>query len=938
MRDKAESLGNRAAPAPAAATLTILLGLAALTGWSLGIPALTNIVPGAVTMKANTAGCIVLAGVALLILSRRTTIALDRFSQALSLIVLFVALATLAEYFFGLEFGIDQLLFADRPDARDLFRGRMSPFSAAALVAIAAALIALPHRHLHGAAKGGAISAMLIGATSLLGYSWGAAEITTDRLLPPVALNTALSFVLLGGGILWAPPRASSAFDKRLDTLAAVEIKILAGFVLALSLLLIGGAYTYRTTVRFADSVEWVAHSQEVRAAVASVYGSLAGSEVALRDYLLTRDESSHDEYQRLTGDVRKHLNEVRTLTVDNPVQQRNVAELWRTVDGRIAAMTSALTAFADFGLPAARAVIAVTRKVDPTSSVRAQTERMDAEEMRLVAERERATANVRTSTLFSLLATLLIATALFLALFRGVHREMRARREAEDALRASDSYNRSVLNSSPDCLCVLDLDGRVVQMTPHGRQLMEIDDFATVENFEWLRMWQGADLESAGAALDLARSGLDARFQGFCPTLKGVEKWWDVIVMPILGGDGKTERLLTVSRDISDVKATETTLRETNRFLDSLFESLPVMVVIKDAATLRIVRCNPAYSALLGYSSSELIGKASHDLYSAEEAELIVAKDREVLETGKLVEIPEQAVLTRHGGLRTLNTMKVPLGDRDGEPQFLMAISVDITARKRAEQAIRELNTALELKASQLEISNKELESFSYSVSHDLRAPLRAIDGFALMIEEDFSEKIDAEGRRYLAVIRENGKRMGALIDDLLTFSRLGRLPVARHEIDIESLVHEVLDEILSGRHPALGVTDKTRPQIEVGALPPVKGDRALLRQVWVNLLSNAIKYSSKTASPRIEVSGYANGIENLYAVRDNGVGFNMAYVEKLFGVFQRLHRADEFSGTGVGLAIVHRVISRHGGRVWAEGRVNDGATFHFALPKEGL
>jgi PAS domain S-box-containing protein len=921
-----------------AATVSILLGLASLTGWSLGIPALTNIIPGAVAMKANTAGCVVLAGIALLILSRRTAVALARIAQGLCILVLLLALVTLAEYLYGSKLGVDDMLFADRPDTGNVFRGRMSPFSAAAFVAIAAALIALPHRHLHGVARGGAICAILIGATSLLGYSWGAAEITTDRWLPPVALNTALCFVLLGSGIMLAPPRTSSEFDKQLDALAAVEIKILTGFVLALSLLLIGGAYTYRTTVRFANSVEWVAHSQEVRAAVASIYGSLAGAEVALRDYLLTRDETRYAEYRRLTNDVQKHLNEVRTLTADNPVQQSNVAALWRTVDGRIAAMTSTLTAFADFGLPAARAVISVTRKVDSTSSVRAQTDRMEAEEMRLMAERERATANVRTSTLFSLLATLLIASALFMALFRGVHREMRARREAEDALRASDSYNRSVLNSSPDCLCVLDLDGRVVQMTPHGRQLMEIDDFATVENFEWLRMWQGADLESAGAALDLARSGLDARFQGFCPTLKGVEKWWDVIVMPILGGDGKPERLLTVSRDISDVKATETTLRETNRFLDSLFESLPVMVVIKDAATLRIVRCNPAFSTLLGFSTDELIGKSSHDLYSAEEAQLIVAKDRKVLETGKLVEIPEQAVQTRHEGLRTFNTMKVPLGDRDGEPQFLMAISVDITARKRAEQAIRELNTALELKASQLEISNKELESFSYSVSHDLRAPLRAIDGFALMIEEDFSEKIDAEGRRYLAVIRENGKRMGSLIDDLLAFSRLGRLPVASHEINVDSLVHEVLEEILSGRHPALGVTENTRPQIEVGALPPVKGDPALLRQVWVNLLSNAIKYSSKAASPRIEVNGYANGTENLYSVRDNGVGFNMEYVEKLFGVFQRLHRADEFSGTGVGLAIVHRVISRHGGRVWAEGKVNDGATFRFALPKGGI
>jgi light-regulated signal transduction histidine kinase (bacteriophytochrome) len=196
-------------------------------------------------------------------------------------------------------------------------------------------------------------------------------------------------------------------------------------------------------------------------------------------------------------------------------------------------------------------------------------------------------------------------------------------------------------------------------------------------------------------------------------------------------------------------------------------------------------------------------------------------------------------------------------------------------------------------------------------------------------MIEEDYSERLDAEGRRYLSVIRENSKRMGALIDDLLQFSRLGRLPVVSHEINVESLVREVVDEALTGH-------EETPPRIEIGSLPPARGDRGLLRQVWMNLICNAIKYSSKTELPHIQVSGRRSGAETLYSVKDNGVGFDMEYAEKLFGVFQRLHRADEFSGTGVGLAIVHRVVTRHGGRVWAEGKVNDGAVFSFALPME--
>jgi PAS domain S-box-containing protein len=356
--------------------------------------------------------------------------------------------------------------------------------------------------------------------------------------------------------------------------------------------------------------------------------------------------------------------------------------------------------------------------------------------------------------------------------------------------------------------------------------------------------------------------------------------------------------------------------------------------VFVKDATHLRFVRLNRAGETLLGFSRNEMIGKSDRDFFPPDEAEHFMARDHEAIAAGKMVEIFEESIHTRLLGTRTLHTMKLPILDSDGTPQFLLGISVDITERKQAEKAVRELNRELRDNAAQLEATNKELESFSYSVSHDLRAPLRAVDGFALMLEEDCHEHLDAEGRRYIAVIRENSRRMGALIDDLLAFSRLGRQPVADREVNIDSLVREVVAEALDANLAGKPGRPDPALQIEVGSLPPARGDHGLLRQVWANLISNAIKYSSKTARPRIEISGCELGSENQYSVRDNGVGFNMEYVEKLFGVFQRLHRADEFRGTGVGLAIVHRVVTRHGGRVWAEGRVDHGAVFSFALP----
>jgi PAS domain S-box-containing protein len=724
--------------------------------------------------------------------------------------------------------------------------------------------------------------------------------------------------------------------DTERSGLAPVEIRILSAFLLAMSLLLFGGTYTYRTSVEFANSVEWVAHTQDVRATLATLYASLAGAELAQRDYLLTTQHAQLDEYVRLVDVVHQRVAELARVTSDNAAQQRDRAALESLVDKRLHELAGVLTAYQSYGLPAAREVLRQSRLNSSTEDVRVITGRMDAVEARLLAERQGAAAHVRRTTLISLLVTLGLASAIFIVLFRGVHREMLARRGAEHALRGSEQYNRSIVDSSPDCLAILTTDARVSQMTPQGLRLMEVPDFRAIANTDWFAFWSGEDQSAARRAVAAALAGSAGRFQGYCPTRTGTPKWWDVIVMPVQNGDGKTEQMLSVARDITEVKNAETKLTAANRFLDSLIENLPVMVFIKDARTLCYVRQNRAALNLLGLEQQDVIGKRDRDFLPAEQADFILAKDREVLAAGRLIDVPEQSIYTRLLGVRTLHTMKMPILDERGTPEFILGISVDITERKLAESAVRELNAALSAKAAQLEVANKELESFSYSVSHDLRAPLRAIDGFALMLEEDYTEqRLDAEGLRYLSVIRQNSRRMGALIDDLLAFSRLGRQPVAQSEVNVDSLVREVVEEVLHTEPPVDRSQSAAAPHIEVEPLPPARGDRGLLRQVWANLIANAVKYSSKAARPFIQVSGRQVGAESHYSVRDNGVGFDMEYAEQLFRVFQRLHRADEFSGTGVGLAIVHRVVTRHGGRVWAEGKVDQGAVFSFALPR---
>jgi signal transduction histidine kinase len=234
---------------------------------------------------------------------------------------------------------------------------------------------------------------------------------------------------------------------------------------------------------------------------------------------------------------------------------------------------------------------------------------------------------------------------------------------------------------------------------------------------------------------------------------------------------------------------------------------------------------------------------------------------------------------------------------------------------RKRAEERTAELAAV-----------NRELDAFSYSVSHDLRAPLRAVDGYSRMIQEDYGDRLDEEGRRLLAVVRTSSQNMGQLIDDLLAFSRVGRAALAGGRVDMAALVLEVRQE-LGGESPAMVAQD---------VMPEAFGDRALLKQVWANLVHNSLKYSAKRDQPRVEIGGRTDGTETVYWVRDNGVGFDMKYYDKLFGVFQRLHGPEEFPGTGIGLAIVQRVVARHGGRVWGEGRSGEGAAFYFALPRK--
>jgi PAS domain S-box-containing protein len=349
--------------------------------------------------------------------------------------------------------------------------------------------------------------------------------------------------------------------------------------------------------------------------------------------------------------------------------------------------------------------------------------------------------------------------------------------------------------------------------------------------------------------------------------------------------------------------------LRESEEKFQKAFQASSAAISLTRLSDSAFVEVNNAFIEMTGYTRQELISHTSEELgivLNLKKREEIL---REIKEHGSASQF-EMAVRNKSGSvLEVLASIETIL--LNGE-KYAINFIVDITGRKQAE--------------AQLEAVNKELEAFSYSVSHDLRSPLRAIDGYAKMLEEDYHKLLDKEGKRLLAAVQYNAKKMSNLIDDLLSFSKLGRKSVSKADLDMNHLVRDVISD--------LNKQEEHKAEIKVGGLHSAKGDYALVRQVFINLISNALKYSAGNPKPVVEITSELAPGEIIFRVKDNGVGFDMAYVDKLFGVFQRLHSESEFKGTGVGLAIVQRIINKHAGKVWAEAELGKGATFSFTLP----
>jgi len=423
--------------------------------------------------------------------------------------------------------------------------------------------------------------------------------------------------------------------------------------------------------------------------------------------------------------------------------------------------------------------------------------------------------------------------------------------------------------------------------------------------------------VEAGKPARLLALAARDGRVEdeGWRVRQDGSRFWADVIITALRDPDGSVIGFAKVTRDITERRRAELALHESEERFRLLVESVQEYAIFVLDPAGRVASWNAGAEAIKGYAAEEILGQHVAVFYTPEDVAL--GKPQAQLEAAaREGRVEDEGWRLRKDGNRFwADTVITAMRDPSGTLIGFGKVTRDLTRRRRIEE--------------QLAQSNAELERFSYSVSHDLRAPLRAINGYAQAVLEDYAAALDAEGQRFLGIIRDSAKRGGELIDALLNFSRLGRQTLSMEPVDLTELARAVVDEL---RRSA----DVEGIDVIVDPLQPTKGDRTLLRQVLANLIGNAFKFSRGRPHPQIEIGARREGQAVVYFVRDNGVGFDMRYADKLFGVFQRLHRADEFEGTGVGLALAQRIIQRHGGRIWADGKVDGGATFFFTLPAE--
>lgn len=688
--------------------------------------------------------------------------------------------------------------------------------------------------------------------------------------------------------------------------MVGLELRLVSGFILTLGIFLVLGIYTYRNNKSQLQTSYKVAHSSEVLLSAEALLNALVDAETGQRGFVISGKAEYLKPYHTSRSSLDKTLRELRGLTSRNELQQEMIdRRLVPLIQQRLLIMERVI-AGRNRGFDAARDSLLALGGINVMDSIRSvvseiqQIESARLEEYRISAEKEAVFFN------YAYAATGGVIVFILSFIFSVIYQNLKKRKKAEEALRGASAEVQDLFDHAPCGYLSFDMDISIqninqtmLKWTGYCQEevvgKMTVEDLLASSGKHSFRDIFNEDFEKYKKNGYVNDADFDVRRKD------GTNLPVIMNTVPVSDTRGNFVKSRSAVFDNSARKKAE---RERDNFFNN---SLDLLVVVSMEGT--IISWNTAWKDLLGYSDAILEGANIISFIHPDDVGKSQHALTDILGGGEKVISFENRFRTNSGAYCWLLWNAVPVMDK-GE---VYGFARDITERRRSEEKIRRLNG--------------ELEAFTYSVSHDLRSPLRAISGYAQILKEDYYHTFDDEAKRVTQIIINGASRMGKLIDDLLDFSRLGRKSLSLTKLNMHEIVDGVFRDLATDQ-------DNGRLQIKILPLEPVHADMTMLRQVWVNLISNAIKYSSKKTVTEIEIGSFTNDNKVCYYISDKGAGFDMKYSNKLFGVFQRLHKVNEFEGTGVGLALVKRIIERHGGSVWAEGKINDGATFFFGIP----
>lgn len=718
-----------------------------------------------------------------------------------------------------------------------------------------------------------------------------------------------------------------------------------AGIALGVLLTSLSFLVAWRSMRQLSADDDWVSHTHAVRTAIEATLSHVTEIETGARGYAASGDTLFLESYLRGKHTIGKDIDILTSLTTDNGSQQRRMDLLKKQIDARLETADATVAAREKLkSVPPATFFREGQKKMD---AVRATIAEMQAEEARFLEMRQKQAVETRIRTelfmLSSTIAGLLLLTVAGTITIREVKRSsnlitqiqilnegLERRVEHRTAeLKESQQQLRLFVEHAPAALAMFDRRMNYVQVSQrwlidYGLDGQNVHGMSHYEVFpEMPQEWR--DSHRRGLAGEVLRGESD-RFE----RLDGTEHWIRWETRPWYESTGEIGGIVIFTEDITERKRVEDALRTSNARTRFSMEAAKLGDWQVDLKTMQTTR-SLLHDQIFGYTS--LLPEWGYETFLShvhpDDREKVRQTFQSSVDHSMRMEL-ECRIIRVDGEVRWIWACSDSQREVSGGANAMFGIVQDITDRKAAEGEVHRLNAELEQRVvdrtAQLEAANKELEAFTYSVSHDLRAPLRHISGFSRILLDDFATSLPDEAQHHLQRIDEGTRRMGQLVDELLNLARVGRRELTLQVVGLRSLV----DEAIADLKPEVG---SRNIEWKIGNLTYADCDAGLLKQVFHNLIFNAIKFTRPRQNATIEIGQKDHeGFPMIY-VRDNGVGFSMKYADKLFGVFQRLHRAEDFEGTGVGLATVQRIVQKHGGRIWAEAELDQGATFYFTL-----